>query len=88
MTYFWTQYEDLPAGLGYGRFGPQHWMTLAVCAPASEINETWLRLSEHILFAAYAILLVFIAAAVFLMRRVTRPLKSLAAAAKSLSEGD
>lgn len=32
MTYFWTQYEDLPAGLGYGRFGPQHWMTLAVCA--------------------------------------------------------
>ena len=63
-------------------------MTLAVCAPASEINETWLRLSERILFAAYAILLVFIAAAVFLMRRVTRPLKSLAAAAKSLSEGD
>ncbi|MBQ6401979.1 MAG: YwaF family protein [Firmicutes bacterium] len=32
MEYFWKQYEDLPEGLGYGRFSPEHWMTLAVVA--------------------------------------------------------
>ena len=32
MKYFWLQYEELPEGLGYGRFSPQHWATLAGCA--------------------------------------------------------
>ena len=31
MNYFWMQYKDLPAGLGYDRFSPQHWAILAVC---------------------------------------------------------
>lgn len=26
------QYEDLPEGIGYGRFSPQHWATLILCA--------------------------------------------------------
>lgn len=30
MAYFWKQYEELPAGIGYGRFGLQHFMTLFV----------------------------------------------------------
>jgi len=30
--YFWKQYEDLPEGIGYGRFSPEHWVTLAVLA--------------------------------------------------------
>ena len=32
MEYFWVQYEDLPAELGYGRFSPAHWGTLIVLA--------------------------------------------------------
>ena len=31
-NYFWVQYEDLPAGMGYGRFSAEHWATLVVCA--------------------------------------------------------
>ncbi|MBQ1489508.1 MAG: YwaF family protein [Eubacterium sp.] len=30
MEYFWTQYSDLPAGIGYGRFSTEHWMELLV----------------------------------------------------------
>ncbi len=32
MNYFWEQYESLPDGIGYGRFSPEHWCTLAVLA--------------------------------------------------------
>ena len=63
-------------------------MLLVVCAPAFEINEPWLRMSEHILFATYAILIVFVAVVIILMKRVTQPLRSLTSAAKSLSEGN
>lgn len=32
MEYFWVQYEDLPPGLGYGRFSLTHMVTLAALA--------------------------------------------------------
>lgn len=32
MEYFWKQYEDLPAGIGYGRFSTEHYLELLVIA--------------------------------------------------------
>ncbi|MBQ9061180.1 MAG: YwaF family protein [Firmicutes bacterium] len=32
MKLFWTQYEDLPPDIGYGRFSMEHWITLFVIA--------------------------------------------------------
>ena len=40
---FWKQYEDLPEGLGYGRFSPEHWVTLAVLAALIICAAVWFR---------------------------------------------
>ena len=41
MEYFWKQYEDLPAGLGFGRFSPEHLLTLAVIAAVTVAFALW-----------------------------------------------
>ena len=35
MEYFWKQYEDLPSGIGYGRFSTEHMLELLVIALAT-----------------------------------------------------
>ena len=42
-AFFWKQYEDLPAGIGYGRFSPAHFCALAVIAAAALLLTLWFR---------------------------------------------
>ena len=41
MKYFWKQYEDLPDGLGYGRFSTEHILTLIAAAAIIILLVYW-----------------------------------------------
>ena len=41
--FFWKQYEDLPGGIGYGRFSMEHWLTLAVLTALIICIALWFR---------------------------------------------
>ena len=59
MEYFWLQYEDLPAGLGYGRFSPAHWGTLAVLAALILLAAFWFQRLDSPRRNLYLVALLF-----------------------------
>ncbi|MBR1496405.1 MAG: diguanylate cyclase [Oscillospiraceae bacterium] len=63
-------------------------LKLIVCAPAAEIDENWVLLTQFILLATIGVLVFFAAVVAMVMQRVTEPLHRLTEAARSLSEGN
>lgn len=63
-------------------------LRLFVCAPLSEIQETWQQLIFVILIAAAVLLVVFSILVAVIMSRVTNPLNKLAIASAEIEKGN
>lgn len=59
-------------------------LILSVVAPFSEINSEWHQLVNKIVLVTFLIIILFTILTTFLVRRITRPLRKLTAAAESL----
>ena len=63
-------------------------MKLIITAPTSEINASWSRLVMNNVYITFAIITVFAVLMMLIMRFLTRPMLDLAAASRSLAEGN
>ena len=71
-----------------------HWldlsnnMSIVVCVPTAEINNTWQLIVWQIIIAALAVIIVIAVLTIILTRRFTRPLKELTLAAEEINKGN
>ncbi|MBQ2070290.1 MAG: diguanylate cyclase [Bacilli bacterium] len=63
-------------------------MSIVVCVPQAEINNTWLKIVWQIVIAAAAVIVVIAVTIIFLTRRLTKPLKELTLAAEEINKGN
>lgn len=63
-------------------------MKLSVTAPVNEIDAPWLKMMMRITLASIVSLISFTAIAIFMVRRMTEPLKRLTEASESIAEGN
>ena len=63
-------------------------MSIVVCVPVAEINNTWKLIVWQIVIVALVIILLVALGAVLLSRKLTKPLKELTVAAEEINKGN
>ena len=71
-----------------------HWlhlsndMSIVVCVPEAEVNNTWFKIVWQIVLVAFAVIIAIAASTIVLTRRLTKPLKELTLAAEEINKGN
>ena len=71
-----------------------HWlklgndMTIVVAVPASEVNESWIKVAIQIIVSGVVVIAAFATLTTIYSNRLTKPLKQLTLAAEKINEGD
>jgi len=63
-------------------------MSIVVCAPFAEVNQTWINMIMLIVFIAFGVMALFTTLTIITTRKITRPLKELTLAAEEINEGN